>query len=105
MAAKKLMIPENEDAELEEVSEKLDQMANDPLTFSVPKPTKKDTGPTVPVFLPEIPGTGDDVKVDQYEHVTIANELGERHWKIHRGEYVDVPVEVFAVLKARYPKL
>lgn len=78
---------------------------NDNLTVAVQRSKKESSGPMATVFLPEIPGAGDDVKVDQYEHVTIANEKGETCWKIHRGEYVDVPAEVFMVLKARYPKL
>lgn len=77
----------------------------DNLTFAVERHEEEKKGPMVQVFLPEIPGSGDDVKVDQYEHVTIANEQGEKCWKILRGQYVDVPVEVFTVLKARYPKL
>ena len=77
----------------------------DNMTFAVEQHEKTDNGPTVPIFLPEIPGAGDDVKVDQYEHVTIANELGEMCWKIQRGVHVDVPVPVYIVLKARYPKL
>lgn len=77
----------------------------DNITIAVPVKHEEQKGPTVPIFLPEIPGAGDDVKVDQFEHVTIANELGEKHWKILRGQTVDVPVEVFQVLKARYPKL
>jgi len=81
------------------------EKTTDNMTFAVERHEAKQTGPMVSVFLPEITGAGDDVKVDQYEHVTIANEDGEKCWKIHRGEYVDVPVEVFQVLKARYPKL
>ena len=75
------------------------------LVFAVPKKEEEAKGPMVNVFLPEIPGAGDDVKVDQYEHVTIANEEGEKCWKVLRGQHVDIPVEVFEVLKARYPKL
>jgi hypothetical protein len=77
----------------------------DAITFAVPKKEEGPKSPTVSVFLPEIPGSGGDMKVDQYEHVTIANERGEKQWHVKRGEHVDVPVEVFCVLKARYPQL
>jgi len=77
----------------------------DSMTIAVPKKEDAPKEPTVTVFLPELPGTGGDMKVDQYEHVTIANEDGERHWKVRRGENVDVPWEVYMVLKGRYPKI
>lgn len=64
------------------------------------------TGPYVEVFLPELEGGGEGgMKVDQYEHVTLANEKGENVYKVHRGERVSVPVPVFMALKERYPKL
>lgn len=63
------------------------------------------TGPYVDVFLPALEGGGDGVKVDQYEHVTIANEVKETPYKVLRGESVPVPVPVFMVLKEKYPKL
>jgi hypothetical protein len=76
------------------------------ITFAVEKEEKKYDGPTTDVFLPELEGGGmDGMKVDQYEHVTIANEDGEQIWHVHRGEHVEVPVPVFIVLKDRYPKL
>ena len=77
----------------------------DNMTFAVKKEDKSYKGPTVDVFLPELPGGEDGVKVDQYEHVTIANEKSETIYHIHRGETVTVPVPVYQVLKARYPKL
>lgn len=77
----------------------------DPLTVAVEKKVDKYEGPTVRVQIPMLPDGGDGVKVDQYEHVTIANERREEHWKVLRGEFVDVPVPVYLVLKARYPKL
>ena len=68
---------------------------------------KKSTyaGPTVRIFLPELEEEGSGVAVDQYEHVTIANEEKEQTYWIHRGEWVEVPVPVFVLLKDRYPKL
>jgi hypothetical protein len=109
MATKKAPVLEfeDEDMELEEVSEHLEDMVNKAgaITYAVPKKAKEKKGVTVQIFLPEIQGSGGDLKVDQYEHVTIANEEDEVCYKVHRGEYVDVPVEVFIQLKAKYPNL
>lgn len=63
-------------------------------------------GPRVRIYLPKIEDSGDNgVSVDQYEHVTIANEVKEDHYRIHRGEWVEVPAPVFVVLKQKYPDL
>jgi len=60
----------------------------------------------VTVFLPALEDSGSGgMKVDQYEHVTIANEEKETCYKVLRGENVEVPVPVFIALKARYPKI
>ena len=76
------------------------------LTFRSEEEQKVYDGPMVPVFLPALEDSGSNgMKVDQYEHVTIANELGETCWKVLRGETVEVPVPVFVVLKERYPKI
>lgn len=76
------------------------------LTTAVTKSEPKYDGPMVDIFLPELEGGGGDgFKVDQYEHVTIANEEREQHFRIHRGEHVQVPVPVFLALKEKYPKL
>jgi hypothetical protein len=102
--AAKLKVPVNEDRELDEISEKMEKMAS--MTTAVPKKEKKYQGPYVRIFLPELENSENEgLNVDQYEHVTLANETGEEHYRIHRGEYVDVPVPVFIVLKDRYPKL
>ena len=77
----------------------------DDLTIAVPVKEEENKGPMVEVFLPEIQSAGDGIKVDQYEHVTIANEQGEKCWKVHRGEKVEVPIDVFIVLKGKYPNL
>ena len=67
---------------------------------------KKYEGPMVTVFLPALEDSGSEgIKVDQYEHVTIANMNKETCYKVLRGEYVEVPVEVFMVLKQKYPTL
>ena len=63
-------------------------------------------GPMVSVFIPAIEDSGSrGIKVDQYEHVTLANEVREKTYYIHRGEHVEVPVPVFLALKERYPNI
>ena len=75
----------------------------DNLTFAVPKKKEENNVPRVRIILPRLEDDG-SVTVDQYEHVTIANEKGEEHTRILRGEWVDVPVPVFMALKERYGK-
>lgn len=75
----------------------------DSLTFAVPKPKEADGGPRVRIILPRLEDD-ESVTVDQYEHVTIANEKGEEHTRILRGEWVDVTVPVYMALKERYGK-
>jgi len=85
---------------------KKDLLSATDLTTAVQKEEKTYDGPYVPIFLPELENSGEEgVLVDQYEHVTIANETGRQQWRIHRGEHVDVPVPVFIALKEKYPKL
>ena len=60
----------------------------------------------VRIFLPKLEDSGDaGMSVDQYEHVTISNELKDHTYYIHRGEWVEVPVNVSIILKAKYPDL
>ncbi len=75
------------------------------LTVAVPDKKEEVKEPRVRVMLPKLIGDEDGLTVDQYEHVTIANERGEICYKVLRGEYVDVPISVFMVLKQKYPKL
>ena len=76
------------------------------LTTAVVKDEKKYDGPYVQIFLPELENPGDEgMQVDQYEHVTISNEVGREKFLVHRGEHVPVPVPVFMALKEKYPKL
>jgi len=76
------------------------------ITTTVTIEDNKYKGPMVTVFLPELEDSGSEgLKVDQYEHVTIANEDKEIIYRIHRGEPVEIPVPVFMVLKEKYPKL
>ena len=78
----------------------------DPLTIAVSEKKPEYTGPRVRVFLPPLEDPQEaGLKVDQYEHVTIANEQNETVYRIHRGEWVDVPVPVFMILKDRYPQI
>jgi len=78
----------------------------DTMTTAVVREDKKYNGPYVSVFLPELEGGGEDgIKVDQYEHVTIANEEREDCYRILRGVHTEVPVPVFMALKEKYPKI
>lgn len=78
----------------------------DDLTTAVVPPERTYDGPRVQVFLPALEDSGDTgIKVDQYEHVTLANETGDQVYYVKRGEHVDVPVPVFLALKEKYPKL
>lgn len=89
-----------------ELGDELERMAQEDLTTAVPKKVEGYKGPRVRIFLPELENSeSDGLLVDQYEHVTIANETGEENYRIKRGEYVEVPVPVFIALKDRYPKL
>ena len=76
--------------------------------FTVVEPEKKAgyTGPMVEVFIPALEDSGSNgLKVDQYEHVTVANEEKEDIYYVRRGERVEVPVPVFLQLRERYPKI
>ena len=78
----------------------------DELTIVAEEKPQGYQGPMVTVFLPALEDSGSaGIKVDQYEHVTLANEEKETCYKVLRGEPVQVPVPVFIALKARYPKL
>jgi len=108
MATKKQTIvePVEEIVSTEPAAPKMEFSLDNSLTVHSEAAQKLYNGPTVPVFIPALEGSGDNgLKVDQYEHVTIANEAGEVCWKILRGETVEVPVPVFIVLKERYPKI
>lgn len=86
--------------EIEEI-----MLEDDNITVQTPEEKPDYTGPYVEVFLPVIEDGGNNgMKVDQYEHVTIANEKKETCYKVLRGERVPVPVPVFMALKERYGK-
>ena len=76
----------------------------DSLTMTLPPEEKKKTETTVEVFLPRLEDDG-SIKVDQYEHVTIANENGEAiRYRVLRGERVSIPIRVFMFLHEKYGK-
>lgn len=104
---KNAAIIDTDDEEFEEEDFTLEDAGMNPdLTVAVPRKEEKYTGPMVPVFLPEIEGgETEGIQVDQYEHVTIANEKGEKIWHVKRGVSMEVPVPVFIALKERYPKI
>ena len=82
------------------------QDAYEALTVESAPEKKGYEGPMVTVTLPALEDSGSaGLKVDQYEHVTIANEDREDVYYVLRGEPVQIPVPVFVVLKERYPKL
>ena len=85
---------------------KKEEVVVSPLTIQSVAKESDYKGPYVDVFLPALEDSGDGgLKVDQYEHVTIANEQKETCWKVLRGETVEVPVPVFLQLKQKYPKI
>ena len=100
MATRKPVVEE----EYEEIEESPDFSAS--MTMAIPREEKKNDEIRVTVFLPRLDDPGDGgIKVDQYEHVTIANEIGERHDRVLRGEHVEVSLPTFMALKEKYPKL
>ena len=78
---------------------------DDGLTIVQEVKEEKNKGPMVQIYLPKLEEEGNGVKVDQYEHVTIANENKEETFYVKRGERVDVPVNVYVVMKEKYPDL
>ena len=78
---------------------------NDGLTIVQEVKEEKEKIPTVQIYLPKLEEEGNGVKVDQYEHVTIANEKEEDFKLIKRGERVDVDIPTFVVMKEKYPDL
>ena len=105
MARKQMVLEPEEEIVAEEGAKKISFELTNSMTIHSEAAQKLYDGPTVPVFIQALEDSGNGVKVDQYEHVTIANEAGEVCWKVLRGETVEVPVPVFIILKARYPKL
>lgn len=106
MAAKK---PITEDIELEEEEEQAQERQlnfEDDLVIADQGTQGGYKGPMVRIYLPKLEDPGDaGIKVDQFEHVTIANEIKETRYRVKRGEWVEVPVPVFMVMKEKYPDL
>ena len=78
----------------------------DSITVAVPEKIPEPDVPRVRIMLPK--RESDDnpgVAVDQYEHVSISNETGDFNVRVKRGEWVDVTVPVFMLLKQRYPNI
>ena len=93
-------------AATKKTEEEVKEETFDQLTFTAEERETGYKGPMVTVFLPALEDPGSvGLKVDQYEHVTIANEVKETTYYVLRGEPVEVPVPVFIALKERYPKL
>jgi hypothetical protein len=81
-----------------------DVIVDDGITVTAEPEKEGYKGPMVSVFLPRLEEEG-SLKVDQYEHVTIANEVEEKTYRVKRGERVDIPVTVYIILKQKYPDL
>ena len=80
--------------------------ATDAITVAVEEKAKTPDVPRVRIMIPK--RESDDnpgIVVDQYEHVSISNELGDFNVRVKRGEWVDVTVPVFMLLKQRYPNI
>ena len=88
----------------EKKAEKMPESMEEQFTFVEEARDNGYKGPMVDVFIPRMEESG-SMKVDQYEHVTIANEKKEQCYKVLRGERVEVPVPVFLALKERYPNI
>ena len=78
---------------------------DDSMTVKIEEKQATYKGPMVTVYLPKLEEEAAGIKVDQYEHVTIANEAREWTWYVKRGERVDVPVPVFVLLHDKYPDI
>lgn len=86
-------------------TKKPEEIIEDGITVTAVQKEEGYKGPMVSVFLPKLEEEGGGMKVDQYEHVTIANEVEEKIYRVKRGERVDIPVPVFVILKEKYPDL
>jgi len=103
MATKKNPVLEDEEIEIEESEPNYGNVSlDDGLTVKIEEKQAGYKGPMVEVYLPKLEEEGSGLKVDQYEHVTIANEAREWTWRVKRGERVMVPVPVFVQLKQKY---
>ena len=78
---------------------------DDPITTVEEKTEESQKWPMVRVFIPAPENAEEGSKVDMYEHVTISNAKGQKIWYVLRGEWTEVPVPVYIVLKQKYPKI
>ena len=72
----------------------------DALTAAIPVNKGKDNTPRVRIYIP-LREDHPDLKVDQYEHVTIDGKTT----LVRRGEHVEVTVPVYLQLRNRFPHL
>ena len=106
MATKKAPVLEDEEIEIEEEEPKYqDASLDDGMTIKIEEKQPEYKGQMVRIFLPKLEEEGSGIKVDQYEHVTIANEAREWTWRVQRGVWVDVPIPVFVLLKQKFPDI
>ena len=107
MAAKKDMTLEVKEIEQENSGPDWGEVTlDDSLTVKVEQKQATYKGPMVEIYLPKLEEEGGaGMKVDQYEHVTIANEVREWTWYVKRGVRQQVPVPVFVQLKQKYDSL
>ncbi len=102
MPAKKILDEQIEEEVIDEMSsEQMKKAFAASLTVAVPDKKDENAEQRTRIILPKLIGDEDGLTVDQYEHVTIANERGEICYKVLRGEYVDVPLYVFMILKQK----
>jgi len=106
MAAKKNLVLEDEEIEIEEEENRYDNVSlDDGITVRIEEKQPEYKGEMVRVFLPKLEEEGSGIKVDQFEHVTISNEAREWTWRVQRGVWVDVPIPVFVQLKNKFPDI
>ena len=107
MAAKKQETLQVDEIEIEESNEPHygEVSLDDGMTVKIAEKQDSYKGPMVTVSIPKLEEEGSGVKVDQYVHVTIANEAREWTWHVQRGVKVDVPVPVFVQLKNQFPDI
>ena len=79
-------LEEEFDEEFEMTAEQMKQAMAASLTVAVPDKKEEVGEPRVRIMLPKLIGDEDGLTVDQYEHVTIANDRGEICYKVLRGE-------------------
>ena len=85
---------------------KKDLLANtDDITTAVVREEGKTEKTTTFIRLPKLENLGGGgATVDQFEHVTIANERGLERFTVQRGITVEVPYQVFRQLYEKYGK-